>query len=180
MTPGGRAAGARHTLDPVPATTTDVFSRDTPPVLTVRPGDTVIAGSLDASGYLARQRFPGEEQSAGTARQPRRDSFQLRLRASRPKRSRFRFLPHDAPDSQRPAEDGDAPVYRPLLLCQPNSFLLLPYLSACGSLAATRQARTSMVEDVTVKAKLSLLTHVSLATWQRARYAYQGEPVSAL
>ena len=31
-------------------------------MLTVRPGDTVIAGSLDASGYLARQRTPGEEQ----------------------------------------------------------------------------------------------------------------------
>ncbi|HUZ57010.1 MAG TPA: acetamidase/formamidase family protein [Streptosporangiaceae bacterium] len=56
------AAGATHTLDPAAATTTDVFSRDTPPVLTVEPGDTVIAGSLDASGYLARQQSPGDDQ----------------------------------------------------------------------------------------------------------------------
>jgi acetamidase/formamidase len=55
-------AGTTHTLDPVPATTTDVFSRDAAPVLTVEPGDTVIAGSLDASGYLARQRSPGDDQ----------------------------------------------------------------------------------------------------------------------
>ena len=54
--------GTTHTLEPSPATTTDVFSRDIPPVLTVEPGDTVIAGSLDASGYLTRQRFPGEDQ----------------------------------------------------------------------------------------------------------------------
>ncbi len=53
---------ATHTLEPTPATTTDVFSRDLPPVLTVQPGDTVIAGSLDASGYLARQRSPGDDQ----------------------------------------------------------------------------------------------------------------------
>jgi acetamidase/formamidase len=30
-------------------------------VLTVDPGDTVVAGSLDASGHLARQQVPGEE-----------------------------------------------------------------------------------------------------------------------
>ena len=55
------ATGTTHTLDPVRATTTDVFSRDAAPVLIVDPGDTVIAGSLDASGYLARQRSPGED-----------------------------------------------------------------------------------------------------------------------
>ena len=32
---------------------------DHAPVLTVDPGDTVTVGSLDASGYLARQSFPG-------------------------------------------------------------------------------------------------------------------------
>jgi acetamidase/formamidase len=51
-----------HRLDPAPGTTRDVFSRDHPAVLTVDPGDTVIVGSLDAAGYLARQTFPGEEQ----------------------------------------------------------------------------------------------------------------------
>jgi acetamidase/formamidase len=49
-----------HRLDPAPQTTADVFCRDHTPVLTVDPGDTVVAGSLDASGYLARQTFPGE------------------------------------------------------------------------------------------------------------------------
>ena len=51
-----------HTLDPAPGTTRDVFSREHPPALSVEPGDTVVVGSLDASGYLARQGFPGEEQ----------------------------------------------------------------------------------------------------------------------
>jgi acetamidase/formamidase len=50
-----------HRLDPAAGTTRDVFSRDHAPVLTVDPGDTVTVGSLDASGYLARQRFPGED-----------------------------------------------------------------------------------------------------------------------
>ncbi|MGE5134410.1 MAG: acetamidase/formamidase family protein [Gemmatimonadota bacterium] len=53
---------ATHFLDPAPGTTADVFCRDHPPVLTVEPGDTVVAGSLDASGHLARQTVPGEEQ----------------------------------------------------------------------------------------------------------------------
>ena len=53
-----------HRLDPTPETTRDVFSRDHAPVLTVDPGDTVTVGSLDASGYLARQTFPGEAQPA--------------------------------------------------------------------------------------------------------------------
>ncbi|QRP49494.1 acetamidase/formamidase family protein [Amycolatopsis sp. FDAARGOS 1241] len=51
---------ARHHLDPTPATTIDAFSRDTAPVLTVDPGDTVVAGSLDAHGFLERQHTPGE------------------------------------------------------------------------------------------------------------------------
>src|ERR1700712_4557478 len=49
-----------HHLDPTPATTADVFSRELPPVLTIVPGDTVIVRSLDASGYLQPQETPGE------------------------------------------------------------------------------------------------------------------------
>jgi acetamidase/formamidase len=52
----------RHTITAAPGRVTDVFSRDTPPAATVRPGDTVVVGSLDASGYLARQRHPGDDQ----------------------------------------------------------------------------------------------------------------------
>jgi acetamidase/formamidase len=48
-------------LEPSVGTATDVFDRDRPPVLTVRPGDTVVVGSLDASGYLTRQRHPGDQ-----------------------------------------------------------------------------------------------------------------------
>lgn len=51
-----------HRLDPAPGTTADVFCRDHPPVLTADPGDTVVVGSLDASGHLARPRFGGDEQ----------------------------------------------------------------------------------------------------------------------
>jgi acetamidase/formamidase len=51
-----------HRLEPTPATTRDVFSREHPPALSIDPGDTVVVRSLDASGYLARQTFPGEEQ----------------------------------------------------------------------------------------------------------------------
>ena len=51
-----------HRLDATAETTRDVFSRDHAPVLTVDPGDTVTVGSLDASGYLARQTFPGQVQ----------------------------------------------------------------------------------------------------------------------
>jgi acetamidase/formamidase len=50
-----------HRLDPAPGTTVDYFSRDTPAVLTVDPGDTVVVRSLDASGYLERQEIPGEK-----------------------------------------------------------------------------------------------------------------------
>lgn len=51
-----------HRLDPTPDTTADVLSREHAPVLCIDPGDTVIVRSLDASGHLARQTFPGEEQ----------------------------------------------------------------------------------------------------------------------
>ena len=51
----------RHQLDPSPSTTVDVFCRDLPPVLTVDPGDTVVLRSLDASGHLQPQTFPGEK-----------------------------------------------------------------------------------------------------------------------
>jgi acetamidase/formamidase len=51
-----------HHLAPSPTTVTEVFSRERPPVLRVCPGDTVTVGSLDASGYLERQRHPGEQQ----------------------------------------------------------------------------------------------------------------------
>jgi acetamidase/formamidase len=50
-----------HELHPEPGFTTDVFDRDAPPVLTVDPGDTVVARSLDASGFLERQHSPGEQ-----------------------------------------------------------------------------------------------------------------------
>ena len=50
----------RHVLEPAPDTTAEVFSRDLPPVLTVDPGDVVRVRSLDASGSLRRQAYPGE------------------------------------------------------------------------------------------------------------------------
>src|SRR5579863_10516896 len=50
-----------HQLDPAPSTTVDVFSRDLPPVLTVDPGDMIVLRSLDASGHLQPQTFPGEQ-----------------------------------------------------------------------------------------------------------------------
>jgi acetamidase/formamidase len=50
----------RHRLDPSPSTTVDVFSRDLPPALTVDPGDTIVLRSLDASGHLQPQTYPGE------------------------------------------------------------------------------------------------------------------------
>jgi acetamidase/formamidase len=51
-----------HRLDPTPQTVHDAFSLEHEPVLRVAPGDTVVVGSLDASGHLARQTTPGEEQ----------------------------------------------------------------------------------------------------------------------
>jgi acetamidase/formamidase len=50
-----------HQLDPLPSTTADVFSRDLPPALTVDPGDTIVVRTLDASGHLQPQTFPGEK-----------------------------------------------------------------------------------------------------------------------
>lgn len=51
---------AQYSLDPVRGNVVDVFSRDLAPVLTVDPGDTIVVGSLDASGYLEPQTVPGE------------------------------------------------------------------------------------------------------------------------
>ena len=51
---------ASHILHPTASTVVDVFSRDRAPVLTVAPGDTLVVGSLDASGYLSRPSTPGE------------------------------------------------------------------------------------------------------------------------
>jgi acetamidase/formamidase len=53
---------AQHSLDPVRGNVTDMFSRDLDAVLSVDPGDTVVVGSLDASGYLRPQTVPGESQ----------------------------------------------------------------------------------------------------------------------
>jgi acetamidase/formamidase len=49
---------SRHTLAPAAGTVTDVFSRDLPPVLRIDPGDTVVAGSLDASGFISPKQHP--------------------------------------------------------------------------------------------------------------------------
>ncbi len=51
-----------HQLAATRETTVDVFSRDHQPVLTVDPGDRVVVRSLDASGYLQRQTYPGQAQ----------------------------------------------------------------------------------------------------------------------
>ena len=51
----------RHRLDPSPSTTVRAFSRDRRPALTVEPGDTIVLRSLDASGHVQPQTFPGEE-----------------------------------------------------------------------------------------------------------------------
>ncbi|KNC19246.1 acetamidase [Arthrobacter sp. RIT-PI-e] len=48
-----------HQLPIAPGTAVQVLSRDTPAVLTVEPGDTVVVGSLDAWGHLERQAAPG-------------------------------------------------------------------------------------------------------------------------
>ncbi len=47
-------------LQPSASTTTKFFSRDTPAVLTLEPGETVTVGSLDASGYLDRLHDPAD------------------------------------------------------------------------------------------------------------------------
>jgi acetamidase/formamidase len=51
---------AHYDLLPTPTTVIDVFDRDTPPVLTVDPGDRVVVGSLDANGHTEPHRFPGD------------------------------------------------------------------------------------------------------------------------
>jgi acetamidase/formamidase len=46
---------AEHQLPATRETTVDVFDRDTRPVLTVDPGDSLVVASLDAAGYLERR-----------------------------------------------------------------------------------------------------------------------------
>ncbi len=48
-----------HHLPAEHATATQILSRDSPPVLRIAQGDTVVVGSLDASGHLERQATPG-------------------------------------------------------------------------------------------------------------------------
>jgi acetamidase/formamidase len=48
-----------HHLPATADTVVDVFDRDTPPVLTVDPGDSVTVHSLDAHGYLEPMQAPG-------------------------------------------------------------------------------------------------------------------------
>jgi acetamidase/formamidase len=48
-----------HSLDVTPETVTQYFSRDTRPVLTVDPGESVVVQSLDAWGHLERPERPG-------------------------------------------------------------------------------------------------------------------------
>ena len=50
-----------HHLAVSPDTVVETISRDSPPTLTVQPGDTVVVQSLDAGGHLERQQVPGEE-----------------------------------------------------------------------------------------------------------------------
>jgi acetamidase/formamidase len=50
-----------HHLGPDPESVIDVYTYQTPPALTINPGDTVIVGSLDSAGHLERQRTPGEQ-----------------------------------------------------------------------------------------------------------------------
>jgi acetamidase/formamidase len=52
---------AVHRLEPTPETVTQFFSRDTPAVLTVDPGDTLIVQTLDARGHLERPQGAGQE-----------------------------------------------------------------------------------------------------------------------
>ena len=50
----------KHRLEPDKTTATDVFCGSHSPVAVVDPGDRVIVRSLDASGHLSPQGFPGE------------------------------------------------------------------------------------------------------------------------
>lgn len=49
-----------HTLEPTPETVVEVFDRAAAPALTIDPGDALHVRTLDASGYLSPQRFPGD------------------------------------------------------------------------------------------------------------------------
>ncbi len=54
---------AHHVLPATADTVVDVFSADRPPVLSVDPGDSVLVTSMDASGYVDPQQFPGDQPS---------------------------------------------------------------------------------------------------------------------
>ena len=49
-----------HRLEPTPQDTVNVFSAAHEPAVTIEPGDTVVARTLDAAGYLKRQEYPGD------------------------------------------------------------------------------------------------------------------------
>ena len=49
-----------HRIEPTPADCVNVFSAAHEPAVTVDPGDTIVVRTLDAAGYLERQRFPGD------------------------------------------------------------------------------------------------------------------------
>ncbi|HTU74987.1 MAG TPA: acetamidase/formamidase family protein [Trebonia sp.] len=56
-----------HRIEPAPESTVNVFSASHAPLVVIDPGDTIIARSLDASGYLERHEFPGD---AGKPKMP--------------------------------------------------------------------------------------------------------------
>lgn len=51
---------ARHELPATRDTVVNVLDRDTPPILTVDAGDSVVVDSLDAAGHLEPMRTPGD------------------------------------------------------------------------------------------------------------------------
>jgi acetamidase/formamidase len=51
---------ALYRVEPTPQDTVNAFSAAHRPVRTIEPGDTVVVRTLDAVGYLERQKFPGD------------------------------------------------------------------------------------------------------------------------
>ena len=49
-----------YRMEPTPESTVNVFSAEHQPALTIDSGDTIVLRSLDASGYLKRQEYPGD------------------------------------------------------------------------------------------------------------------------
>lgn len=52
---------ALYRVEPTPENSVNVFSAAHEPAVTIDPGDMVVVRSLDASGYLERQQFPGDD-----------------------------------------------------------------------------------------------------------------------